>query len=154
MKNTRQECINTAIETSFFAPWENVAGLLPYVNTAYVDIKLADSRRHKQYCGVDNSLILQNLQNTNGIEGNLRLVVRVPIVPGINDCEEELRKIGEFCTRLHRLDHVQLLPYHRLGTETYKKLGRPYLLEGVRSPTAEEMARHRSVMRQYVNKTI
>ena len=154
LKNTRQECINTAIETSFFAPWENVAGLLPYVNTAYVDIKLADSRRHKQYCGVDNSLILQNLQNTNGIEGNLRLVVRVPIVPGINDSEEELRKIGEFCTRLRRLDHVQLLPYHRLGTETYKKLGRPYLLEGVKSPTAEEMARHRSVMRKYVNKTI
>ena len=53
-----------------------------------------------------------------------------------------------------RLEYVQLLPYHKLGTETYKKLGRPYLLEDVQSPTKEEMDRCRDIVRQYVKKVI
>lgn len=154
LKNAKKECFNTAIETSFFAPQEQVDALLPYVNSAFVDLKLFSRELHKQYCGVYNDLILNNLLSTNHAEGNFRLIVRTPIIPGINDSPEELSKIGEFCSRLSRLDHIQLLPYHRLGSATYAKLGRPYLLEHIKSPTAEEMERCREVVRQYVPNTI
>jgi len=52
------------------------------------------------------------------------------------------------------MDHMQLLPYHRLGTATYKKLGRPYLLEEVKSPSAEHMARCRELVGKYVDHVI
>lgn len=150
LKNARRECFNTAIESCFFGAWDNIRAMLPYINTAYVDMKLVSRDLHRQYCGVDNDLIMRNLLATNEAEGNFRLVIRTPIIPGINDSEEELSKIGRFCAGLKRLDHIQLLPYHRLGTATYEKLGRPYLLEGVSSPTAEDMERCRLVVRRYV----
>lgn len=52
------------------------------------------------------------------------------------------------------LAYVQLLPYHKLGTGTFKKLGRPYLLEDVQFPTAEHMEHCRSIVRQYVPKVL
>ncbi|MCQ5131161.1 glycyl-radical enzyme activating protein [Butyricicoccus faecihominis] len=154
LRNCKKECFNTAVETCFFGPWEHIETMLPYINTIYADMKLIDSDLHKKYCGVDNSLILDNMLRTNEVESKLRLVIRTPIIPGINDSDEELNRIGEFCAKLRHLDYVQLLPYHRLGTETYKKLGRPYLLEHVKSPSFEEMERCRNVIRQYVGKTI
>lgn len=154
LRNCRRECFNTAIETCFYGPWEHIEMMLPYINTIYADIKLIDSDMHKKYCGVDNHLIMDNLLKTNEAEGDFRLIVRTPIIPGVNDSEEDMCQLGEFCTRLKRLDHVQLLPYHKLGTETYKKLGRPYALEGVNSPTAEQMERCRSIVRRYVSRTI
>ena len=150
LKNSQYECINTAIETSFFAPWETIRPILDCVNTAHVDLKIFDPDKHKKYCGVDNKLILDNLLATNEHEGRFRLVVRTPIIPGINDSPEELSKIGEFCAGLNHLAHVQLLPYHKLGTATYAKLGRDYLLGDVQAPSPEDMARHREIVGQYV----
>jgi len=145
-----EECINTAIETSFFAPWDTIRSMLPYVNTALVDVKFFSRELHKKYCGVDNQIILENLMRTNGIEP-FHLIIRIPIIPGINDAEEELEQIGRFCSGLRCLNHVQLLPYHRLGTDTYKKLGRPYLLADVRSPSSEHMETCRKILQQYVS---
>lgn len=142
------------METAFYGPWKNIAAMLPYINTVYADVKLFDRERHKQFCGVYNDTILENLLATNQAEGDFRLVVRVPVIPGINDSGEELERIGEFGRRLKKMDHMQLLPYHRLGTATYKKLGRPYLLEEVKSPSAEHMARCRELVGKYVDHVI
>ncbi len=150
LQECKRECINTAIETSFFAPWAVIRTILPYVNTAFVDIKFFNRERHIQYCGADNQVILDNLLQTNDIEKPFRLIIRVPIIPGINDMEEELEQIGRFCSKLRHLQHVQLLPYHRLGAETYKRLGRPYLLADIRSPSPEHMARCREILHHYV----
>lgn len=154
LQASRSECINTVIETSFFAPRAVIQRILPYVNTAFVDIKLFNREQHKKYCGVDNQTILENLLLTNDIEKPFRLIVRIPVIPGINDTEEELEQIGRFCAGLHQLHHVQLLPYHRLGTDTYRKLGRPYLLADVRPPSAEDMLRCRELIHQYVKQVL
>ena len=69
LRNCKRECFTSAVETSFFAPWETVSSLLPYINTAFVDLKLFRADLHKQYCGVDNSVILKNLLATNEAEG-------------------------------------------------------------------------------------
>lgn len=149
LKNCRREGYNTAVETSFFAPWDAVGSLLPYINTAFVDLKLMDDELHRRYCGVSNALILSNLRATNDAEGKFRLVVRTPVIPGVNDTLEEMHRIGAFCETLTRLDHIQLLPYHRLGTNTYRKLGRPYLLADTPTPTEEQMEACRDILRTY-----
>lgn len=154
LKNSRKECMHTAIETTFFGQWETIEEILPYVNLAFVDMKFFSSDLHKKYCGVDNSLILENLLKTNDSDARFQLAIRTPVIPGLNDSEEELRKIGEFCTKLKKLSYFQLLPYHKLGTATYAKLGRPYLLGNVASPTAEQMDHYANIMKEYVPDTI
>lgn len=115
-----------------------------------MDLKIFSSGLHKQYCGINNQVILDNLLRTNQLEKCPRLVVRTPIIPGINDDFQELENIGRFCAQLNWLDHVELLPYHKLGTATYEKLGRPYLLGEVPTPTPEQMEVCRNVVRRHV----
>ncbi len=146
LKNAKTEGYNTAIETCLFGPWEHVKMILPYLDTVYADVKLISGSIHKERCGVFNDLILDNLRQMDRENGGFRLVVRTPLIPGINDSREELEKIGRFCAELKRLDHIQLLPYHKLGTATYEKLGRPYQLADTPTPTAEHMARCREIV--------
>ena len=154
LKNCRREGYHTAIETSFFASWEYVNSILPYVNTAFVDLKLMDDRLHKDYCGASNQRILENLKKTNQVHSQFKLIIRTPIIPGINDSEAELTQIGMFCAGLKRLDHIQLLPYHRLGVSTYKKLGRDYPLPHVPVPSSETMEACRSIVKRYIANVI
>ena len=150
LKNAKREGLNTAVETSLFASWETIEPLLPYVNTIYADLKMISAGAHQYYCNVDNRIILENFRRLCRAEGRFRLIVRVPIIPGINDTEEELAKIGSFCAELgERLDHVQLLPYHRLGTATYEKLGRIYLLDKLTAPAEKDMESYRRILRGY-----
>lgn len=60
LKNAKMECFRTAVETSFIAPWEKIQPMLPYIDTAYVDLKVFDPKRHKEYCGISNERILKN----------------------------------------------------------------------------------------------
>lgn len=146
LKNAKREGFNTAIETCLFGAWERVEAILPYLDTVYADLKLVDGEAHQARCGAKNNLILDNLRRMDQAPGRFRLIVRTPVIPGINDSEEELGRIGRFCAGLKRMDHIQLLPYHKLGTATYEKLGRPYLLKDTPTPSPEQMARYREIV--------
>ena len=154
LRQAQREGIHTAIETSFFAPVTAVDEVLSYVNTAFVDLKLYDKEKHLQYCGAENGSILYNLLHTNEMDWNGQLIVRVPVIPGINDDPAELAQIGKFCAQLNKLEYVQLLPYHRLGVDTYRKLGREYLLSATETPSKEHMADCRAVVQKYVPQVI
>lgn len=154
LKAAWEECINTVIETTFYAPWKVISSLLPYVDTAFVDLKLFSNEQHKKYIGANNHRIFENLLRTNELNHDFQLIVRIPIIPGINDTDEELESIGKFCTKLTHLQHVQLLPYHRLGTETYKRLGRTYPLADLMPPSSEHMDHCQSIVQQYVETII
>ena len=71
------------------------------------------------------------------------------MVPAAAPKEEELHKIGTFCQNLDRLVYLQLLPYHALGSVTYKKLGRDYMMKSVKTPTLDMMDRCRKILRTY-----
>lgn len=150
LKAAWTELIDTTVETTFFAPWQVVEGLLPYVNTAFVDLKFATEALHQTYCGASNRQVMDNLRHTNTAAGDFKLVVRVPIIPGVNDDPTELAAMAQFCASLTRLHHVQLLPYHRLGMETYTKMGLPYLMREVKSPREEHMQACRAIFAEYL----
>lgn len=151
LQQARREGINTAIETTLFAQWQTVDSILEHVNTVFADLKFISRQLHKQYCGVDNDVILENFLKTNNSSAKFRLIIRVPVIPGINDSEDELHKIGKFCTQLKRLEYLQLLPYHRLGSDTYRKLGRSYQLENLLPPSKEHMEECKSIIRRYIS---
>lgn len=144
------EGINTAIETSFYGKWQDIERILGCTNTAFVDMKLMDPTKHRAFIGVENGIILENIKKAGtGIKG-LKLVIRRPLVPGVNDSREELEALGQFLADLPGVDHLQLLPYHRLGTDTYRKLGMVYELPEVESPSREHMEWCREITGKYI----
>lgn len=153
VKRACMEGINTCIETSFYGKWSDIESILANTDTAFVDLKLMDSDLHKRYTGVSNEKILENLKQAGAEKSGTKLIVRRPLVPGINDSKEELKSLGEFLADLPGVDHLQLLPYHRLGTDTYRKLGIPYQLSSVESPSEEHMEWCKEITEKYI-KTI
>lgn len=150
VRAAKYEGISTAIETSLYAPWHQVEKVLPYLDIIYADIKHIDPLRHQEICGVDNACILSNLRKVDEQAKHKKFVIRMPLVPGINDDQENLHGIGRFCRELKNLRCVQLLPYHRLGMDTYRKLGRNYPLADIATPTPEHMEKCRSIIRSYI----
>ncbi len=138
----KEEGIHTCVESALFCKWETLEKLLPLCDFFITDLKLMDTAAHKQWCGVDNGLILENL--TKLAATGLPLVVRIPVVPEVNDGEENLRATAAFLKENivpgGGLQQVQLLPYRRLGEEKYASLGRAYPLEEPpQSPTDERL---------------
>ena len=72
----------------------------------------------------------------------MRTVVRIPIIPGVNDSEKDIKDFGEFISSMKDgIDTVHILPYHDLGLSKYNALGKKYLMEDVKAPDDEEMDR-------------
>ena len=128
---------NTAIETTAFANRDVVQRLLPHVDCFLMDIKHMDSSKHREFTGRPNEQILQNARYI--AENAKRLIIRVPCVPTFNDTPSEISAIARFASSLPGVKELHLLPYHRLGQDKYKGLGRTYLLDGIAPPTSEHM---------------
>ena len=139
MRRCREHGIHTAMETSLYAGMERIGAVLPHLDLLFTDLKVMDGAKHRKVAGVDNKLILDNLRviNDGGYSGAIH--VRIPVIPGINDDEENLKATVRFCDPLKKIKEIELLPYHRLGIETYRNLRREYQLSETASPTAERM---------------
>ena len=118
--------IHVALDTSGYAKWETIAALLPTVDLFLYDFKAAAPARHKELTGVDNALILANLEKLN--DAGAHIFLRCPLVPGVNDDADHLTAIAEWAECLDGVEEVTLEPYHPVGLEKYKKLGRKPLL--------------------------
>lgn len=129
--------ISTAIESTACAPIETIRTLLPYLDHYLMDIKHINSDKHKEYTGRDNKLILENAEILS--KEAKHLVIRVPVIPTFNDTAEEIGEIAKFVSKIMPGGEINLLPYHRLGQDKYKGLGRQYTLTDITPPTDQKM---------------
>ena len=126
----REEGIHTCLESSLCAGEEAVEELLPVTDFWIYDLKMMDPAKHREYTGVDNKKILENAKRLAA--AGQEPIVRIPVIPGINDDEENVRRTADFVQKelKGQIREVQLLNYMRLGEEKYRSLGRPYPMEG------------------------
>lgn len=150
LRECRERGIHTAIESCLHEPYKSIEKALPWLNLCYVDIKHMDGESHKRWVGPDNSLILANIRRVDRCEYPLEIVVRIPLIPGANDSDTNLTKTAEFCKSLKRLKHLELLPYHRLGVETYNYLEREYSLKELVPPTRDWILERASFLSQRI----
>ena len=129
--------LHTAVESTAFASAETVRSLLPYIDLFLLDIKHINSDKHKEYTGQPNELILENARMI--AESGTKIIVRTPVIPGFNDTREEILAIANFAKTLKGVEEIHFLPYHRLGQDKYKGLGRNYAMMGIEPPTKEKM---------------
>ncbi len=126
LQECREEGIHTAIDTCGHVEWRNVENVLPYANLFLFDLKHMDSQKHREYTGVSNDLILENFRRIAAAD--VGLTASIPVIPGLNDDDENARKVGKFLGGLSPGLSVRLLPYHRFSMSKYKALGLPYVM--------------------------
>lgn len=115
--------ISVNIDTSGYAPYENIHKLLPYVKAFLYDIKLMDSREHKLYTGVGNEVILDNLERLNRDGG--RIWISIPVIGNVNDTYENMEAVAEFLLNKNiEPEYIHLLPFHATGSSKYERIGR------------------------------
>jgi pyruvate formate lyase activating enzyme len=137
LEECRERSLDACLETCGYAPWDALKRVLPLIDLIFYDIKHMDPLKHQELTGKPNDLILENLRKAVLFGG--RIIVRMPVVPGQNDDEENLVQLAEFVWDLRGIERVELLPYHRLGTAKYEGLGRQYLLREVAPPSMESL---------------
>jgi pyruvate formate lyase activating enzyme len=133
----RSEGLHTAVETCGFAAPEVAMSIAARADLLLWDVKHLDPARHRALTGVALEPIVANLRAIARLRAPVWL--RVPVVPGLNDSEENLRAVARLAAELPHVRRVSLLPYHRAGTRKRARLGRDEVLAGVATPTPERM---------------
>jgi pyruvate formate lyase activating enzyme len=123
------EGIGVGVDTCGYVPRETLKGVLPYVDYFLWDVKMVNERRHTELTGVSSRRILNNLRFVS--EQGTPIYIRVPLVPGYTDREEDLKAVCRLAQRLASVVEVDLLPMHHLGQARYLSLGRDYPIENV-----------------------
>lgn len=133
-----REHLPVAVETCGVGARDDLLWLAQQGVLFLYDVKLVDEPRHRQWTGHGNAEILANLRALT--EAGARVVVRLPVIPGANDDNANARQLVALLQDLG-VRRVDLLPYHRIGTEKYVRLGRQYALPELQPPSAEELGR-------------
>jgi pyruvate formate lyase activating enzyme len=138
VKLLKADGIHTAIETALACSWSHALPVLERVDMVLLDLKLMDDAQHRKWTGVGNRQILENATRLARLPP--RLVVRTPVVPGVNDRPEEIAAIAKFVAALGNVEYYELLPYHRLGSGKYESLGLTAPMGDVPPPPADTIA--------------
>ena len=138
LRAAKERGISTAIESMACAKWETIETILPYLDTYLMDIKHTNPAKHKEFTGRSNELMIENAMKI-AKSGMTELSIRVPVIPGFNDTEEEIRQIAAYTATLPNVRCMLWVPYHRLGQDKYTGLNREYLMGDVKPPTNEHM---------------
>lgn len=130
--------ISINMDTCGYAPYENYERILPFVDTFLYDIKTMDGKLHKQYTGVGNELIFENLEKLN--HDGARIYIRIPVIEEVNGTKEQIQDVIDYLkTKEIRAVQVNLLPYHNTGAGKYEKLGKVYEGSSLHTPSNEMM---------------
>lgn len=129
--------VHVAIDTAGNVPWDAFEAVMPFTDLILYDIKFDDSALHKQFTGVDNKAIIKNARKI--AEHGIPMIVRLVIVPGINDSNEEIQVRVDFVRSLGVVTQIDLLPYHKLGVAKYERLGKGYLHHEMETPDKADL---------------
>lgn len=117
----RARGIHTCVETSGYGEWEAIARLTPVVDLWLFDYKETDPKRHYEFTGVSNTLILGNLRKLHA--AGAKILLRCPMIPDHNARDDHLDGIAALAAELPRLVGVELLPYFDLWRGKLKRFG-------------------------------
>jgi pyruvate formate lyase activating enzyme len=138
LRRCNEAYINVCIETTANIPRKTLEAILPYVQWFFIDVKNMDSARHKEFTGVGNELILDNIRwlATSGWNG--KILLRMPVIPGFNDSAENALATAEFMKSVG-MHEINLLPFHRLGASKYTQLGIKYSYDNQPARNPEDL---------------
>ena len=118
----RGRLYRTAVDTSGLASFHVLEKIARKTDLILYDLKIMDEIKHEEYTGVSNGIILDNLKKLSGV--GREIWIRLPLISGVNDDDDNIRRMAEFLRALKNIHRVSILPYHKGGCEKYKNLGK------------------------------
>jgi pyruvate formate lyase activating enzyme len=143
---SRARGLHTAVDTCGFASLEDLLSIAALADLLLYDVKSMDDEKHREFTGVSNRRILDNLIALG--RTNVAIWVRVPLVPGFNDQEHELEAIAQFVSTVPQVKQVNLLPFHRTGAQKELRLGRVAGMKHVQTPSTVDLDRAAAIFRR------
>ncbi len=140
----KEVSVHTAVDTCGYVPWHAFETVLPLTDLFLFDIKLMDNKKHKDFTGAGNHLILNNLLRLSHTirkkYNNTKIWIRTPLIPGATFTKENITEIGEFLRddMEGRIERWELCSFNPLPEEKYNRLGLTWKYKGVPLMTAEE----------------
>lgn len=143
LRRCQDDGLHTTVDTCGYAPPEALTKVLGYTDLVLFDVKHLQEEPHRMATGVSNRRILANALAV--ARAGVSMIMRLPLIPDINDSEDNVRGTARFAQELgvRRLD---LLPYHRFGISKYTNLDRRYRLDGHTSPPDEDVQRLKDML--------
>ncbi len=142
--------IHTCAETSGYGKYEHLKSITSQLDILFFDIKHIDTHKHKEITGVYNEKILQNLEKLL-VEVSTPIHVRFPLIPSINDDDAHIISYGKYISTLKGLVDVEVLPYHRLGSNKYSMLQKKYTLQHIIPYSQAYLTDRIALLRNYAN---
>lgn len=144
----KDEGVHTAIETAGNVPWDDLEILLPVVDLVMMDLKQMDSAKHRAATGVPNERLLANARRLV-TQSEKPILFRIPVIPTVNDTNEEVAAIAAFVRAMIDLRQanmlsgkisLELLPFHRLAGDKYRSLDMGNRSKELTPPSKEKLS--------------
>jgi pyruvate formate lyase activating enzyme len=149
LKKCQEKGIHTAIETCGYANYSVVSEVIKHLDLLMYDIKHMDEEKHKQGTGVSNKVILDNLTKIRGERPDLKIFIRIPLIPGFNDDEENIMQTSKFLASIG-IAHLDLLPFNFLAISKYDALGVDWKHEDVERQDDEYLNKLLDIAQSYI----
>lgn len=151
LKMLKNEGIHVIIDTAASLSWSHFEDVLDLCDCFFVDYKSPRAEVYSDTVGGSLSTVEENISRLVAMGKELH--IRIPLIPGVNDSEEDVR-LG--CSRLSELGvkNVDILPFHRLGVGKYDAMGLKYAFEKTEPPSKEAVNKAADVYRRYFTVTV
>jgi len=139
LKQAKAQNIHTCLDTSGYAPTSHFTKIMDTVDLFLFDYKASNEDQHKQLTGISNDLILRNLDFL--YQAGKEIILRCPLIPGVNDGEDHLEGIVRLAQHYPGLRDIQIMPFHPYGISKATDVGMavPEIRNSI--TTTEEMSR-------------
>jgi pyruvate formate lyase activating enzyme len=132
-----QERIHRAVDTSGCIDTEILMAVARETDLFLFDLKIMDPEKHRKYTGVSNDLILSNLKRL--ARSGADIILRIPIIPGINADDDNIDFTGMFLRALPEIRRVHILPYHDFQKNKYIRFNMEYQADHILPPAQDEL---------------
>lgn len=147
LSEAKSRQLHTCLETCGFAKTERYRDILPYVDLFLFDYKATGPEKHLELTGVSNDLILSNLDFL--YKQGCFIILRCPMVPGVNDSDEHLSAIAGLSQQYPGLAGIELLPYHNMGVAKAERIGKPACLAELKNTGEDTKQAWLEKLKQY-----
>ena len=133
----RERSLHTAMDTCGHVNTRFFEKIMNKVDLFLYDLKIMNDEEHKKYTGVSNRLVIENLKML--IENEKNVIIRFPVIPGITDTGENTDALKLLLVSLSFKGKIDLLPYHHIARNKYRRINREYKLNGTNEPSVEQL---------------
>lgn len=140
--------IHRAVDTAGHIPTSVIMEIARFTDLFLYDLKMMDNDQHRRWTGVGNDLILSNLIELSAAGANI--IIRIPLVGGVNDTEENLIASAKFIAALAgKPKKVQMLVYHTIAQHKFEKMGKADAFVRLKEPSAESIRKALGLFAEY-----